>query len=86
MDVEAAGEAGEEAGERERAETLPVDRDADGPGGGGILAGRAELAPKRLRWYANAAAITSNAPIVACRRSVVSGTDENVFSPGPIFS
>ena len=46
VDVEAAGEAGEEPGERERAETLPVDRDADGPGGGGILARRAELPPE----------------------------------------
>ena len=42
--------------------------------------------PSRLRWYANAATITRRAPTVACSRPVVSGTDENVFRPGPIFS
>jgi hypothetical protein len=44
------------------------------------------LRPKRLRWYANAATMTASAPRAAWRRSVVSGTDENVFRPGPTFS
>ena len=41
--------------------------------------------PKRLRWYANATAITTTVPIAACVRSVVSGTSESVVAPGPIF-
>ena len=41
--------------------------------------------PRRLRWYAKAAAITTTVPIAACVRSVVSGTSESVVAPGPIF-
>ncbi len=42
--------------------------------------------PKRLRWYANATTTQIRAPIAACQMPVVSGTDENAFSPGPILS
>ena len=40
--------------------------------------------PNRLRWYANAAAMTSDAPIVACAGPVVCGTSESVVAPGPM--
>ena len=41
VDVEPASEPRQEAGERERAEPLPVDRDTHGPGGRRILTRRA---------------------------------------------
>ena len=68
-------------------EPLPVDGDADGRRGSSVLARRAQQPPE-------AAALVGerDARSRAARRSppasspVVSGTDENVFSPGPIFS
>ena len=44
--VEAAREAGEDAGEHERAEPLPVHGHADGGRGSGVLARRAQQAPE----------------------------------------
>ena len=58
--------------------------DADAAAGSSRVA--RSIRPKRLRWYAKATPIAITAPIAACRTPVVSGTDENVFSPGPIFS
>ena len=72
---------------RERDQPLPVDGRADRARGGSVLARRAQQPPEAAaRVGERDDDARRSAPIAAWRRPVVSGTDENVFSPGPIFS
>ena len=62
---------------------LPVDRHTDGPRRGRVLTGRAQKAPETAGLVPECNADDEKAPMVAWRRSVVSGTDENTFDTGP---
>ena len=83
---QAAGEAAERAGERERPEPLPVDADPDRLRRGGILTRRPRLPAERAALVGEGdARRRRSAPTVACSAPVVSGTSESVVAPGPIF-
>ena len=85
--VEPAGEPCQGAREGERHEPLPVDGDPDRAGRGGIVPRRAQLPPEPASLVRERGGDRrASAPIVACSRPVVSGTErERRSAPGPIF-